>query len=192
MKPGPEPNTLPPTTRLVPIVAVKCWKCLKIAKKIAENPESPIEKSYSIDAVKWRAVLNFLSHTCYSHTFGYAESLFDCKSSSTLSQIPVVLFELRISFNNRCLNRDYLFHNAPINSRLHPPPSPATHGYFTVVHAHGVGNFNLAWLGWEIWYRSTKSFQQNTTRVTSFNMEAFNVNSPLSCANDSEEKIYEA
>lgn len=41
MKPGPEPNTLPPTTRLVPIVAVKCWKCLKIAKKIAENPESP-------------------------------------------------------------------------------------------------------------------------------------------------------
>lgn len=122
MKPGPEPNTLPPTTRLVPIVAVKCWKCLKIAKKIAENPESPIEKSYSIDAVKWRAVLNFLSHTCYSHTFGYAESLFDCKSSSTLSQIPVVLFELRISFNNRCLNRDYLFHNAPISSRLHPPP----------------------------------------------------------------------
>lgn len=187
MKPGPEPNTLPPTTRLVPIVAVKCWKCLKIAKKIAENPESPIEKSYSIHAVKWRAILNFLSHTCYSHTFGYAESLFYCKSSSTLSQIPVeyplttgAWIEI-IYFIMRRSTQDYI-----------PPPPPATHGYFTVVHAHGVGNFNLAWLGWEIWYRSTKSFQQNTTRVTSFNMEAFNVNSPLSCANDSEEKIYEA
>lgn len=124
MKPGPEPNTLPPTTRLVPIVAVKCWKCLKIAKKIAENPESPIEKSYSIHAVKWSAILNFLSHTCYSHTFGYAESLFDCKSSSTLSQIPVVLFELRISFNNRCLNRDYFYFIMRRSTRDYIPPLP--------------------------------------------------------------------
>ena len=124
MKPGPEPNTLPPTTRLVPIVAVKCWKCLKIAKKIAENPESPIEKSNSIHAVKWRAALNFLSHTCYSHTFGYAESLFDCKSSSTPSQIPVVLFELRISFNNRCLNRDYFYFIMRRSTRDYIPPLP--------------------------------------------------------------------
>lgn len=89
-------------------------------KKIAENPESPIEKSYSIHAVKWRAVLN----TCYSHTFGYAESLFDCKSSSTLSQIPVVLFELRISFNNRCLNRDYFYFIMRRSTRDYIPPPP--------------------------------------------------------------------
>lgn len=146
MKPGPEPNTLPPTTRLVPIVAVKCWKCLKIAKKIAENPESPIEKSYSVHAVKWRAILNFLSHTCYSHTFGYAESLFYCKSSSTLSQIPVVLFELRISFNNRYLNRDYLFHNAPINSRLHPPPPRQPTGILPSSMPMGWGILTLP--GW--------------------------------------------
>lgn len=126
MKPGPEPNTLPPTTRLVPIVAVKCWKCLKIAKKIAENPESPIEKSYSVHAVKWRAILNFLSHTCYSHTFGNAESLFYCKSSSTLSQIPVVLFELRISFNNSRIEIIYFIMRRSTRDYIPPPPRQPT------------------------------------------------------------------
>lgn len=161
-------------------------------KKIAENPESPIEKSYSIHAVKWRAVLNFFSHTCYSHTFGYAESLFDCKSSSTLSQIPVVLFELRISFNNRCLNRDYLFHNAPINSRLHPPPPPwQPTGILPSSMPMGWGILTLP--GWGGKFDTeVLSLSSRIQQVTSFNMEAFKVNSPLSCANDSEEKIYEA
>mgnify|MGYP006963840044 CR=1 FL=1 len=27
----------------------------------------------------------------------------------------------------------------------------ATHGYFIVVHAWGMGNLNLTWLGWGIW-----------------------------------------